>query len=241
MSSNAASTPTRAPAPQRPVASLPSQAARPSAASASAALIAARKRNAADALLVPGATAGGAAGSNSAKRARPTSRALPPSIVRHVPESAVYGDLCRIERSLDWTVARKRAEVSESISKTPKVSSGVGSLSLRQRVHLPSVQSHPTHFSHALPSTCDRSSAFCASFFPTRAPISLSSGPVPNAKARVKFPARRHPRVQRRKSLKMVRQRMRQQVTEQASLQTVRAPVPVPICRRGPCASKADW
>ncbi|PWN45344.1 hypothetical protein IE81DRAFT_308961 [Ceraceosorus guamensis] len=121
MSSNVASTPTRAPPAQRPVASLPSQAARPSAASASAALAIARKRNAADALLVPGATSGGGAGSNSSKRGRPTSRALPPSIVRHVPESAVYGDLCRVERSLDWTVARKRAEVSESISKTPKV------------------------------------------------------------------------------------------------------------------------
>ena len=60
-------------------------------------------------------------GFRGTKRDRPTDRSLPPSIKRQVKESAVYADLQRMERNLDWTMARKRAELMESMGKPPKV------------------------------------------------------------------------------------------------------------------------
>lgn len=56
-------------------------------------------------------------GIRGAKRGRPTTRALPPSVTRSIPESAVYADLVRVERGLDWTVARKRAEVQDALGR----------------------------------------------------------------------------------------------------------------------------
>lgn len=57
------------------------------------------------------------------KRGKPTSRAIPPSVQRHVPESALYGQLQKDEKSLDWTLARKRAELTDGMnSRPPKVS-----------------------------------------------------------------------------------------------------------------------
>ncbi|PKI82881.1 non-specific serine/threonine protein kinase [Malassezia vespertilionis] len=55
------------------------------------------------------------------KRDRPTDRSLPPALKRQVKESALYTDLQRIERNLDWTMARKRAELMDSMGKPPKV------------------------------------------------------------------------------------------------------------------------
>lgn len=53
------------------------------------------------------------------KRGRPTSRAIPPSVQNHVPESALYGQLQKDERALDWTLARKRAELTDGLSTRP--------------------------------------------------------------------------------------------------------------------------
>lgn len=83
------------------------------AAQAQAALQSMRKRAQTDNLI--------GAGIRGAKRGRPTTRALPPSITRSVPESAMYQDLVRIERALDWTVARKRAEVQDALGRNTKV------------------------------------------------------------------------------------------------------------------------
>ncbi|WFD03542.1 non-specific serine/threonine protein kinase [Malassezia obtusa] len=60
-------------------------------------------------------------GFRGTKRDRPTDRSLPPSLKRQVKESAVYADLQRVERKLDWTIARKRAELMDSMGKPPKV------------------------------------------------------------------------------------------------------------------------
>ncbi|KAK0554249.1 SWI/SNF and RSC complex subunit Ssr3 [Tilletia horrida] len=53
----------------------------------------------------------------AAKRSRPTDRSLPASLRKSVPESAFYYDLQLLERKLDWTIARKRAEIADSITK----------------------------------------------------------------------------------------------------------------------------
>ncbi|WFD43527.1 non-specific serine/threonine protein kinase [Malassezia psittaci] len=60
-------------------------------------------------------------GFRGTKRDRPMDRSLPPSLKRQVKESAVYTDLQRMERKMDWTLARKRAELMESMGKPPKV------------------------------------------------------------------------------------------------------------------------
>ncbi|KAL4399216.1 SWI/SNF and RSC complex subunit Ssr3 [Malassezia pachydermatis] len=60
-------------------------------------------------------------GFRGTKRDRPTDRSLPPSLKRQVKESAIYNDLQRMERNLDWTLARKRAELMDSMGKPPKV------------------------------------------------------------------------------------------------------------------------
>jgi SWI/SNF-related matrix-associated actin-dependent regulator of chromatin subfamily D len=89
------------------------QAQAQQAAQAQAAMHSMRKRAQTDNLMGPGIKA--------VKRGRPTTRALPPSITRTIPESAMYQDLVRIERSLDWTVARKRAEVQDALGRNTKV------------------------------------------------------------------------------------------------------------------------
>lgn len=59
------------------------------------------------------------------KKGKPTSRAIPPSIQKHVPESALYGQLQKDERALDWTLARKRAELTDGLATRPvRVSKG---------------------------------------------------------------------------------------------------------------------
>ena len=60
-------------------------------------------------------------GFRGTKRDRPTDRSLPPSIKKQVRESAIYNDLQRMERNLDWTLARKRAELMDSMGRPPKV------------------------------------------------------------------------------------------------------------------------
>lgn len=60
-------------------------------------------------------------GFRGTKRDRPTDRSLPPSIKRQIKESALYNDLQRMERNLDWTLARKRAELMDSMGKPPRV------------------------------------------------------------------------------------------------------------------------
>lgn len=60
-------------------------------------------------------------GFRGTKRDRPTDRSLPPSIKKQVKESAIYNDLQRMERNLDWTLARKRAELMDSMGRPPKV------------------------------------------------------------------------------------------------------------------------
>lgn len=80
---------------------------------AAAAIQSMRKRAQADALV--------GSGIKGAKRGRPTSRALPPSITRSMPESALYADLVRMERALDWTVARKRAEIQDGLGRNTKI------------------------------------------------------------------------------------------------------------------------
>lgn len=60
-------------------------------------------------------------GFRGTKRDRPTDRSLPPSLRRQVKESALYNDLQRAERSLDWTLARKRAELMDGLSRPPRV------------------------------------------------------------------------------------------------------------------------
>ncbi|KAL9931962.1 hypothetical protein V8E36_009277 [Tilletia maclaganii] len=57
----------------------------------------------------------------AAKRSRPTDRSLPATLRKSVPESAFYYDLQLLERKLDWTIARKRAEIADSINKPPRV------------------------------------------------------------------------------------------------------------------------
>lgn len=54
------------------------------------------------------------------KKGKPTSRAIPPSIQKHIPESALYGQLQKDERALDWTLARKRAELAEGLANRPQ-------------------------------------------------------------------------------------------------------------------------
>lgn len=74
-----------------------------------------RKRHAIDGL--------SAEASRGLKKGKPTSRVIPPSVQRHVPESALYGQLQKDERALDWTLARKRAELTDGMaSRPPKVS-----------------------------------------------------------------------------------------------------------------------
>lgn len=80
---------------------------------AASALQAMRKRAQADSLV--------GAGIKGAKRGRPTTRALPPSITRTIPESALYSDLVRMERALDWTVTRKRAEIQDGLGRNTKL------------------------------------------------------------------------------------------------------------------------
>jgi SWI/SNF-related matrix-associated actin-dependent regulator of chromatin subfamily D len=53
------------------------------------------------------------------KKGKPTSRVIPPSVQRHVPESALYGQLQKDERALDWTLSRKRAELTDGMGKRP--------------------------------------------------------------------------------------------------------------------------
>lgn len=72
-----------------------------------------RRKNAQDVLV--------GQGFRGLKRGRPTDRSLPPSLKRQVPESAFYSDLQRIEKNLDWTVARKRAELTDGLSRPPKI------------------------------------------------------------------------------------------------------------------------
>ncbi|WFD33103.1 non-specific serine/threonine protein kinase [Malassezia sp. CBS 17886] len=60
-------------------------------------------------------------GFRGTKRDRPTDRSLPPSLKRQIKECALYTDLQRMERNLDWTLARKRAELMDSMGKPPKV------------------------------------------------------------------------------------------------------------------------
>lgn len=72
-----------------------------------------RRKNAQDVLV--------GQGFRGLKRGRPTDRSLPPSLKRQVPESAFYNDLQRMERNLDWTVARKRAELTDGLSRPPKI------------------------------------------------------------------------------------------------------------------------
>ena len=72
-----------------------------------------RKRNAQDAII--------GEGMRVAKRGRPTDRALPPKVSAYVPESALDNDLRRMEKKLDWTIARKRAELTDGLNKIPKV------------------------------------------------------------------------------------------------------------------------
>ncbi|CAO1631884.1 unnamed protein product [Parajaminaea phylloscopi] len=56
------------------------------------------------------------------KKGKPTSRVIPPSVQRHVPESALYGQLQKDEKALDWTLARKRAELTDGmVSRPPKI------------------------------------------------------------------------------------------------------------------------
>ena len=60
-------------------------------------------------------------GFRGTKRDKPTDRSLPPFIKRQVKESAIYNDLQRMERNLDWIMACKRAELMDSMGKPPKV------------------------------------------------------------------------------------------------------------------------
>ncbi|WFD34658.1 non-specific serine/threonine protein kinase [Malassezia cuniculi] len=60
-------------------------------------------------------------GFRGTKRDRPTDRSLPPSLRRQIKESALYNDLQRAERRLDWTLARKRAELMDGLSRPPRV------------------------------------------------------------------------------------------------------------------------
>ena len=53
------------------------------------------------------------------KKGKPTSRVIPPSVQKHVPESALYGQLQKDERALDWTLARKRAELTDGMVTRP--------------------------------------------------------------------------------------------------------------------------
>ncbi|CAO1631555.1 unnamed protein product [Sympodiomycopsis kandeliae] len=79
-----------------------------------------RKRHATDNLLVESMRSGGGVGGPAGiKRGKPTSRAIPPSVQRHVPESALYGQLQKDEKALDWTLARKRAELTDGMSSRP--------------------------------------------------------------------------------------------------------------------------
>ncbi|KAK0560316.1 SWI/SNF and RSC complex subunit Ssr3 [Tilletia horrida] len=57
----------------------------------------------------------------AAKRSRPTDRSLPATLRKSVPESAFYYDLQLLERKLDWTIARKRAEIADSITKPARI------------------------------------------------------------------------------------------------------------------------
>ncbi|SAM82350.1 uncharacterized protein UBRO_04655 [Ustilago bromivora] len=72
-----------------------------------------RRKNAQDVLV--------GQGFRGLKRGRPTDRSLPPSLKRQVPESAFYSDLQRMEKNLDWTVARKRAELTDGLLRPPKI------------------------------------------------------------------------------------------------------------------------
>jgi len=56
---------------------------------------------------------GGGLGSTSAGGQKASHRALPPSIQRQIPESALFNDLLKMERKLDWEIMRKRAEINE--------------------------------------------------------------------------------------------------------------------------------
>ena len=60
-------------------------------------------------------------GFRGTKRDRPTDRSLPPSLRRQVKESALYNDMQRAERSLDWTLSRKRAELMDGLSRPQRV------------------------------------------------------------------------------------------------------------------------
>lgn len=53
------------------------------------------------------------------KRGKPTSRTIPPSVQSHIPESALYGQLQKDEKALDWTLARKRAELTDGMHTRP--------------------------------------------------------------------------------------------------------------------------
>ncbi|KAE8216234.1 hypothetical protein CF327_g599 [Tilletia walkeri] len=57
----------------------------------------------------------------AAKRSRPTDRSLPATLRKSVPESAFYYDLQLLERKLDWTISRKRAEIADSITKPVRI------------------------------------------------------------------------------------------------------------------------
>lgn len=81
-----------------------------------------RKRAAADNLLGESLNSssrskrlgGGGLGSTSAGGQKGFHRALPPSIQRQIPESALFNDLLKMERKLDWEIMRKRAEINDS-------------------------------------------------------------------------------------------------------------------------------
>jgi SWI/SNF-related matrix-associated actin-dependent regulator of chromatin subfamily D len=48
-------------------------------------------------------------------------KSLPPSLARTFEDYKLYDELTRAERKLDWTVARKRAELQDSLSRSHTV------------------------------------------------------------------------------------------------------------------------
>ena len=48
-------------------------------------------------------------------------KSLPPSLAKSYEDFELYNELTQAERKLDWTVARKRAELQDSLSRSHTV------------------------------------------------------------------------------------------------------------------------